>query len=108
MADDTHIRLIVEFRKTVDMNDSDGWTPQLSMIKTSSLNPAQAHHIANVCNSVEKFRSTRLANQTSVQWIITITDTRDAENIVSKFALDEYQNLPDMMTATLTITLTRY
>ncbi len=101
------VRLTVQLTKTVEMSDSDGWVPQLSFIKASRINDNQAHAIASVCNTVEKFRSVRLANTTHVQWIIGVTDSSDAERILGRFNLDEYAHVPTMFEGALTITLQR-
>lgn len=99
------VRLVIRITHTVDMNDSNGCTPQLSFIKTSILTPEKAKNIAAILNRLEAFRASKLGNTQGVLWIINATDTYDLDRITSQFGLDELKNLPEVLNPVTEISL---
>ena len=99
------VRLVIRITHTVDMNDSNGWTPQLSFIKTSILTPKKEKNIAAILNRLEAFRASKLGNTQGVLWIINATDTYDLDRITSQFGLDELKNLPEVLNPVTEISL---
>ena len=106
-SQDLTVRLVVRIDTLVDITDSAGFPPIMGFVKTSRISEAQAHEIARICNGVENYRVTRVSNERHVVWVISVIDTTDIESILSQFGLEEYNQLPHVGEADLTISLTR-